>query len=130
MSQEKVAVVRGMLAEFGKGETPGPVWFAEELEVYDHDTPDQGAYRGYDGGLRWLADWGAAWAEWSLEPEQFIDTADHVVVFIRMKATGRGSGLVLDREDALVYRLAEGKIARIDYYNDRKQALRAVGLEK
>jgi ketosteroid isomerase-like protein len=129
MSQENVEIVQRMLAEyFATGEPPPPVWFAEELEVFDHDTPDQGAYRGYEEALRWLDEWGAAWADWSIEPEDFIDAGGSVVVFIRMKAEGRGSGIKLDRRDALAYEVRSRLITRIDYYNDRAEALKAVGL--
>ncbi|HEX5224986.1 MAG TPA: nuclear transport factor 2 family protein [Solirubrobacteraceae bacterium] len=131
MSQENVKIVQRMLAEyFATGEPPEPAWFADELEVFDHDTPDQGAYRGYDGALRWLDEWGAAWTDWSIEPENFIDAGDSVVIFIRMKAEGRSTGIELDREDALVYGLRSLLITRIDYYNDRNEALKAVGLEE
>jgi hypothetical protein len=47
-----------------------------------------------------------------------------------MKAEGRGSGVKLDRQDAAVYTLREGKIARLDYYNNRDEALQAVGLRE
>jgi ketosteroid isomerase-like protein len=128
MSHENVEIVRrGLGLYFATGEPPWEL-FDEGVEVYDHDTPDQGEYRGHDGVRRWLEDWGAAWAEWNIEPEEFIDGGVSVVVFIRMKTTGRGSGIEVEREDALVYRLGHDKIVRLDYYNDRKQALEAVGL--
>ncbi|MEA2208185.1 MAG: hypothetical protein QOF54_662 [Solirubrobacteraceae bacterium] len=98
-----------------------------EIEIHDHDTPDQGDYRGHEGLTRWLEEWGAAWAEWSIEPVEFIDAGDSVVIFIRMRAQGRGSGIEVDRPDALVYEIRDGIIRRIDYYNDRSEALKAVG---
>ena len=128
MSQENVEIVqRGLGHYFATGEPPWEV-FDEEIEVYDHDTPDQGVYRGHAGCRRWLEDWGAAWADWSIEPEQVIDAGDWVVVFIRMRTRGRGSGVEVERKDAHVYKLGDGKVVRLDYYNDREQALKAVGL--
>jgi hypothetical protein len=47
-----------------------------------------------------------------------------------MRATGRSSGLVLDRQDAVVQELRDGMIVRLDYYNSREEALKAVGLEE
>ena len=38
--------------------------------------------------------------------------------------------VVGERHDALVYKLRSGQIVRADYYNDRQQALKAVGLEE
>ena len=97
----------------------------EGIEIHDHDTPDQGAYRGHAGVERWLRDWGEAWAEYSFEPEEFIDAGDAVIAVIRMHAKGVGSGVELDRQDALVYLFRDDKILRTDYYNSKKQALEA-----
>jgi ketosteroid isomerase-like protein len=127
VSQENVELAQRVL---GHLVTTGELlWDAAdpEIEIHDHDTPDQGDYRGHEGLTRWLEEWGAAWAEWSIEPVEFIDAGDSVVIFIRMRAQGRGSGIEVDRPDALVYEIRDGIIRRIDYYNDRSEALKAVG---
>ena len=89
---------------------------------------DAGEYRGHVGFGRWVEDWGSAWAEYSIEPEEFIDAGERVVAVVLMKATGLGSGVALERQDAIVWELRDGKIVRVDYYNNREQALEAVGL--
>ena len=129
MSQENVEIMRRGFDHFmATGEPPWEI-IDEEVEVYDHDTPDQDDYRGHAGYARWLEDWGAAWAEWSIEPEEYIDAGDWVVVAIRMKTKGLGSGIEVERQDAMVWEMRASKIVRLDYYNDRKQALESVGLE-
>ena len=130
MSKENVALAKRFWERFlTTGEVP---WDSvhEDGEVHDHDTPDQGVYRGHAGVARWLQDWGDAWSEWSVEPEQFIDAGDCVVVVVRMTAKGAGSGLELDRQDAQVYRFRDNKIFRNDHYNSKAQALEAVGLSE
>jgi ketosteroid isomerase-like protein len=47
-----------------------------------------------------------------------------------MKAKGAGSGLELDRQDAQVYRFRDDKIVRLDYYNNKAEALKAAGLSE
>ena len=128
MSQENVELIQRGLAYFMTTGEPQWEMFDEDVEIYDHDTPDQGVYRGHAGVARWLEEWGTAWAAWSIEPEDYIDAADSVVVFIRMKTKGRGSGVEIERHDAQVWRVRSGKVVRGDYYNDRQQALEAVGL--
>jgi ketosteroid isomerase-like protein len=128
MSQANVELLRRGFDYFmATGEPPWEI-IDEEVEVYDHDTPDQGDYRGHAGYARWLEDWGAAWAEWSIEPEEYIDAGDWVVVAIRMKTKGLGSGIEVERQDAMVWKVRASKIVRLDYHNDRKQALESVGL--
>ncbi len=130
MSQENVDLIKQGLEEWGAtGEFPWSV-IHEEVEAHDHDILDAGEYRGRPGLERWLEDWASAWLEFSMEPEEFIDAGDRVVAVIRMTATGRGSGVIVDRQDAIVYELRAGKIVRLDYYNNREQALTAVGLEE
>ena len=129
MSQANVEVIkRGFEHFMATGE---PYWeaFDEEVEVHDHDTMDQGDYRGHAGLGRWLEDWSAAWSEFSMEPEEFLDVGDEVVMFVCMKATGVSTGLTLERQDAMVFAVRGGKVVRLDYYNNRADALKALGLE-
>src|SRR4029079_13971280 len=130
MSQENVDLMRAGWERYaGTGEPPWDL-FHESVEVHDHDTPDQGDSRGHEGMARWLEDWGTAWVEWSIEAEDFLDAGDSVVVLVRMNTEGRGSGITAQRQDALVYGIAKGRVTRVDYYNDRAEALKAVGLQE
>ena len=131
MSQENVDLVQRFYQ--GYFETGEPSWdlVDEAVELRDHDAPDQtGVYRGHAGIRRWLDDWNAAWAEWSFEMEELIDADDYIVVVVRMHTKGLGSGLELDRQDAVVYLCRNGKLIRADYYNSKEQALGAVGLSE
>jgi ketosteroid isomerase-like protein len=127
MSETNVAVVRRGLESFLAGE---PDWgtLNEEVEIHDHDIPEQDEYRGHEGFTRWLQDWEMPWSQWSLQPEEFIDAGDRVVVIVHLKATGRSSGAEVERQDGMVYELRDGQIVRIDYCNNREQALEIAGL--
>lgn len=130
MSQDNVELVQRAFEHFlATGEPPWDM-IDEELQLFDHDTPDQGDYFGHAGFGRWLDDWSSAWAEWSFEPERFVDAGDCVVVFIRMNTKGRGSGVEVERQDAEVCTVRDGKIVRIDYYNNRRQALEMAGVRE
>ncbi len=104
---------------------------ADDCEVRDFDIPDAAGevYRGPDGMLDWLAEFDRAWASWRVAGEQFLPAPDgRVIALFRMLTRGRGSGIEMSRDDAIVYVLSGGKISRIEYYNDQQAALKAIGL--
>lgn len=128
MSQENVDIARNALERFLREGELGLDLLDEHAVIRDHDIPDPRDYRGPAGFVKWLQDWGEAWEEWTVEPVEYLDAGDKVVIVWRMKAKGRGSGLEIDRQDALVYEFREGKVVSIDYFNSREQGLEAAGL--
>ena len=69
-----------------------------------------------------------AWEERRLEPEEFLDAGDDVVVLLHEYRRGKGSGVELETETAVVVTVSGGRVARIQGYMDREAALAAVGL--
>lgn len=130
MSQETVEIVRRAFERYAA--TGEPAWenLHEEIEVHDHDIMDGSQYRGHAGFARWFEDWGAAWSEFSMEPEEFLDAGERVVMVFRMKATGRASGVPVERQDAMVWEIRDEKVTRLDYYNSREQALEAAAVSR
>jgi ketosteroid isomerase-like protein len=128
VSQENVTLVRGAFEHFMASGEPEWEVIDEHVEVHDHDILDAGEYRGHEGVARWLGDWENAWGEFTMTPEEILDAGERVLVVLRMKATGRGSGATLERQDAMVWHLRAGKLVRLDYFNSKQQALEAVGL--
>lgn len=51
-----------------------------------------------------------------------------MLTLFRMIVKGKGSGVELARNDAVLAELDGGKITRIGYYNDQHQAREAAGL--
>jgi ketosteroid isomerase-like protein len=129
MSQENVELVHRSYEAYLRGDLEAALAaFDPEVETYDHDIPDATVYRGFEGLLRWQADWERSWESWRWDPEEFIDAGERVVAVLRVHARGRHSGVDLERLDAAVWRLRDRKCVRLDYYGSRKQALEAVGL--
>jgi hypothetical protein len=69
MSQENVELVRQAFEHFRRTGEQQWEWLDPEIEVYDHDIPGAGTYRGHEGYLRWLEDWGEAWDDYSMQPD-------------------------------------------------------------
>ena len=130
MSQENVEVARRFHDHFDR--TGEPLWDVvdSEIEVYDHDIPEAGTYHGLAGYTKWLTNWGETFETYAMELERLVDAGDQVVSLIVMRVTGRASGVSVERKDAIVSTFRDGKITRIDYYNDQAQALEAAGLSE
>jgi ketosteroid isomerase-like protein len=130
MSRQNVESARRGFEHFLR--TGEPQWetIDPNVEVYDHDIPDATTYRGHEGYTGWLAGWGEAWSDFSLEPERWIDAGDKVVFVFELTAKGKGSGVEVKRRDAMVLTIRDGKTVRVDYYGNESQALEAVGLKK
>ncbi len=130
MSQANMKIVQSAWSHFGETGEPDFKTMHPDVEVHDHDIPDAGTYKGRDDFLRWIEDWERAWQSYSMVPENFIDAGDRIVVLIHMTATGGGSGVTVRRQDAMVYELRDGLIVRVDYFNNRRDALAAAGVEE
>jgi hypothetical protein len=129
VSDANVELIRDALQTWRR--TGEPAWELThpDVEVRDHDIMDAGEYRGHEGVARWLVDWGTAWSGFTMDVEEVIEAGESgVVALIRIGATGRESGISVEREDAVVYEVRDGLIVQVDYYNDRAVALAAAGL--
>jgi ketosteroid isomerase-like protein len=71
-----------------------------------------------------------AWEERRLEAEKFIDAGDNVVVLLHEYRRGRGSGVEVETETAVVCAVRDGRVVRIQGYMDRDAALEAAGLSE
>jgi ketosteroid isomerase-like protein len=131
MSQDNVEVVRRSYEAYMRGDMEAALAaFDPMVETFDHDIPDAGEYRGFEGLLRWQADWERSWESWRWEPKEYIDAGERVVAVLHVHAKGRQSGVDVERLDGAVYTMREGKCVRLDYYGSKEQALEAVGLSE
>jgi ketosteroid isomerase-like protein len=100
---------------------------AEDVEVHDHDMFDAGEYAGHEGFERWLQDWSDAWNEWTLDVQEIQEAGNRVLLLGRMKARG-ASGVRVERDDGIVYEVRDGRVIRLDYFNDQRLARAFVGV--
>jgi ketosteroid isomerase-like protein len=132
MSEENVELVRrGFIAATEEDWPTALATLHADAEIHDFDIPDAGLYRGHDGFLAWLRGWSEGWESWRLEDVEFrAGGEDQVIALFRTIAKGGHSGMELERQDAIVYRIQGDKIARMEYFNDQGLALEAVGLRR
>jgi ketosteroid isomerase-like protein len=96
-------------------------------EIRDFDVPDSDIGRGHEGFFTWLGRWAEGWESWHVEDLQLQTFGDdHVIALFLMVARGGRSGLELERQDAIVYRVEDGQIVYMAYYNDQEAAFEAL----
>ena len=71
-----------------------------------------------------------AWEERRLEPQRFLHIDDLVVVFMHEYRRGRGSGIEVETDTAVVFTVREGRVILIQPYMDQADALEAAGLSE
>jgi ketosteroid isomerase-like protein len=127
---QTVEIVRAAGEALERGDIEAVLaFFDPAIEVFDHDIPDAAqSYRGFDGLERWQADWEASWASWRWELDEVIDAGDRVVTILRVHATGRESGVDVERLDGAMWTLRGEKVIRLDYYGSKAEAVEALGL--
>ena len=109
MSQENVEIVRRIYQAFNQGDLaraaelvdPDFVWIPDERQVL-------GAVRGRESFQRYLRDQTDVFDESQVEPEEFFEKDDQVIVFIRVQNRGHASGVLLDVRIAHVLTFGPG----------------------
>jgi ketosteroid isomerase-like protein len=133
MSQENVELVKAMNEAYMAGE------YFEALQVLDPEIEWQGTkggldehivYRGHEEVIKGFADNLMTWERLSLDYEQYIDAGDQVLVFVHEVARGLESGVELETDTAVVFRIENDRIVKARGYMNRAEALEAVGLSE
>ena len=71
-----------------------------------------------------------AWEERRLDPQRFLHKNDLVVVLMHEYRRGKGSGIEVETDTAVVFAVRGGRVVRIQGYMDQATALEAAGLPK
>jgi ketosteroid isomerase-like protein len=128
VSQENVEVVRRAFTTFNARAVddlvdlsdPDSEWlpFRAQLEGM--------VYRGHDGIRQFVRDMDDDWEAFRIDPIEFHDRDDRIVVIGHVRALGRTSGVDVDSEAGFLFELRAGRIARVVSYSDPAFALEAV----
>jgi len=134
MSQENVEIVRRSYEATLRGE------WEQAAQLLDPDVELHGTVGGLSEGSvargleqirqEFEQEDSEAWDERRLEAERFIDGGDRVVVFLHEFRRGRGSGVELETDTAVVCEVRDGRVIRIQGYMDRASALEAAGVRE
>jgi len=132
MSAENVSLVKGIYAAFGSGDVPAVVaamspeivWNEAESFPYADGNPYVGADAILGGVFARIA---SEWDGFHVEPEQFLDAGDTVVMTGRYLGTWRGTGQAMNPQVAHIWTVAGGKVVRFQQLVDTLAVARAMG---
>jgi ketosteroid isomerase-like protein len=134
MSQENVEILRQGYEALGRGDVDAV------LEICDPDVEcelpeggiNTGTLRGHQALRDFLEGYIDAFESFRMEPEQFLEADDQVVVVLRVIGRGRGSGLEVDVRPAHLWTMDGGRAVRLQAFPEREHgaALEAAGLRE
>jgi ketosteroid isomerase-like protein len=133
MSRENVDLVRRGLALFNQREFDAVLRevMHPEIELTPGIGPllGVGTIRGREAVRRfWVEELPQGLEEFHVEPQRFEDFGEVVLVEVRYRARGPGSGMDIEQNFATTYSFRDGLVQRIHDYSSRDEALDAAGL--
>ena len=131
MSQENVEIVRRIFDGWSRGDfSVGAEHLAPDFEWQQHaEAVEPGPRRGDQVGNS-LKNIFEIYKDFRVEPVEFIDAGEKVVVDARVSATGRRTALPLEGAWTFVWTLRDGRVARNQVFANRSEALEAAGISE
>ena len=132
MSQQNVALIRGIYDAFASGDVPGLlgamspdiVWNEAENFPYADGNPYVGPM-AVAGGV--FARCGGEWDGFAAVPEEILDAGDTVVALGHYLGTYKATGRAMRTQMVHVWRIIDGKVTAFQQYADTLQVARAIG---
>ena len=132
MSEENVEIVRRALEHYERTGEQEDSFLDPEI-VWDLSRspfPDAGVYHGLDGVREWFQGLTDAFGDVHYEVEKMRDLGEQVVVLLHISGRGPSSGIQVDYRFVPVFTFRDGKVVRMDRFDDWAEALEAAGLSE
>src|SRR5919108_2583589 len=88
------------------------------------------SYRGREAAFAAYIAWIESWEDYRREPREVIDLGDRVLILLRESGRGKGSGVPVEAQLAMLITFRKGRVVRHQEFSDWGQALEAVGLRE
>jgi ketosteroid isomerase-like protein len=128
---EDVERLRGAYEAFNEGGVEAILErLAPDFQVRDRQTsPDRETRYGREGVKQLFDSYMEAFDALRLEPEEFIDAGDQVVVALRQHVRGKGSGAEFVGQIAHAWTVRDGAVQRLRIFKDKETALETLKAE-
>jgi ketosteroid isomerase-like protein len=131
MSQENVEIVRAAIDAWNRRDWGGTLKDAAPSFEFDFSRsmgPGRGVY-SLDQMGQYFRELTEAWEDLRLEPGEFIEAGEQVVMPNTLYVQGR-DGIEVQARGAWVWTIRDRSITRLCFYQERQDALEAVGLSE
>lgn len=106
-------------------------FFHDDVEWrQDERSVEPGTYHGHEGVLKFYESLYETFEDFAAVPERYFDAGDQVVAFLHISGSGQTSGITIENDVANVLTFRDRKIAVLQIYLDRNEALNAAGLSE
>ena len=119
-------LVRRFYAAYVHGDHDGSLACVDQEVVYE--VTQEPPARGRVAVRAIWERWESSFDELETIAEEFIDAGDDVIVAVRYRGSGRGSGVEFDQLSYDVCTVRDGLVVHKREFAERSDALRAVGL--
>ena len=129
-------IVRGIYDAVARRDDMAPFEVYAEDIVWDLSNTRRAAlnpktvYHGHEGVRENWRDALSVFGEVDFDVKELVDAGDQVLAVIREREVGRASGAPVETTHLAVWTLAEGKVTKLQVFDDRHQALQAAGLSE
>jgi ketosteroid isomerase-like protein len=133
MFREDVERLRGAYEAFNEGGGVEAILerLGHEFQVRDRESsPDRETRYGREGIKQLFDSYMEAFDALRLEPDEFIDAGDQIVVSLRQRVRGKGSGAEVVGRIAHVWTMRGGAALRLRIFSDKERALEALEAEE
>ncbi len=126
--QDTIARLRASYAALNHGDITGTLEvLADDARWVEHsELPEAGSYRGRETIRRFLENFLDSWDRFEQDIEDVQTEDGCVLLFIRLVARGKGSGVDVQSRYAHLWTMRDGVGVRVDAYYDPDQALAAL----
>jgi ketosteroid isomerase-like protein len=132
MSEENVEMVRSIYEALNRGDLDAV--FRDMAPDFELTTPpggpNSGTYRGREKCEGYLRDLLTPFEAWAVQPEEFFETGDQVVVVYKVRARPKGSSAEIEIRNGALWTIQDSKRVSMRFFSKPEEALEAAGLRE